>query len=137
MTEDSGIKTVTILPALTIPIKKRDSFNMSQTIWSESEVEQLVELAKKGLGPVAASKELGRTKDSVRHKMKWLRDQGKVSASPVAVKKASKEETPVVKKYKQVVQSQIEYCMNCKSPVSSWDDHLARMSRFGCKRNAA
>lgn len=116
---------------------------MEQLKWSDSEIEKLIAFRKQGLGPSAIAKELNRTKDSVRHKIRWMKEQQVSSAPvqrPVAIKKApvqepAKEEKPLRKKEpKPVLHGSVEYCMNCHAAVSNWDQHLERMDRFGCKR---
>jgi hypothetical protein len=114
---------------------------MIQQIWSESEIERLLELHKDGLGPTAAAKELGRTKDSVHHKLKWLKRQGMVEGIakvPKTIKAVKQEEEreikPLRKKESRYVSyPPLEWCGECHSPVSSWADHSRRI---GCKRPA-
>ena len=120
---------------------------MSQQIWSDSETEQLIELIKKDIGPTAAGKELGRSADSVRHKMAWLKDKDSslVAAKiPPAPKEEVKAPEPVVeskplrkKETKHASYPQIEYCPVCHAPVSDWTAHINRLGWYGCKMPAA
>ena len=114
-----------------------------QQKWTEEETKQVVASLAKGLSPTAIGREINRSRDSVRHRIKWIKShESLVPTAIVEVKKEeerqTKEPKPLKKKEKYHVSlPPVEYCLNCHSPVSNWDEHLGRMSVFGCKRSAA
>ena len=126
---------------------------MQQKIWSHKENETLKSLIN-AVPPIPTTKiaeDMGRSVDSVRHKIKWMRKQdGEI---PVKVKKVVPAKKavakPVVKKavnpvarpkaLRQENESYVSYpplewCPTCHSPVSNWEDHRRRL---GCVRPAA
>lgn len=106
----------------------------AQKRWTASDIQTLVELRSKGLTPSAIGKEMGRSRDSVRNKIKSMQLKGNVDASAVP------KETVVPVKKNMAIESHsmIDYCPNCHSPVSNWPDHLARMAVvMGCRRPMA
>ena len=115
---------------------------MVQKIWTDEETQQLLELSKTR-SHSQVGLEMGRTKDSVRHRLKWLRDKEnpqEVKDTPVAVKAVKKKEARQEKvirttrtKEPHVSYPPLEWCPTCHSPVSNWSDHSARI---GCKRPA-
>lgn len=117
---------------------------MTQLKWTDKETERLLEL-KKTLNNSQVAKELARTKDSVRHRLAWLKDKKLFESpipSPVAIKvvkedvQQEKNGKPLRKKEPskhQVSYPPLEWCPTCHSPVSNWIDHRNRM---GCVRPA-
>ena len=116
---------------------------MEQKHWEDNEIKQMVEL-EKTMTHAQVAKEMGRTKDSVRHKLKWLKEQG--IAVPTTIKAVKKEEVrqakekvkeakPLRKKEQTgyVSYPPLEWCGECHAPVSNWRDHAFRM---GCKKPA-
>ena len=105
-----------------------------QQAWTQDETNQLIALRSRGLGPTEIGRELKRTRDSVRHKIKFLK-RNKITI-PVAVKEVKKEEERPLRKKEQtgyVTYPLLEWCGQCHSPVSNWVDHHNRM---GCKKPA-
>ena len=119
---------------------------MTQTIWTESETQKLIELRNNGAGSSSIAEELGRTKDSVRYRMRWLDAQGKekpltkeklLSMRPTRTENSPQdnEAKPLRKKENyHVSYPPLEWCPTCHSPVSNWTDHASRMSHMGCQR---
>ena len=111
---------------------------MRQQQWTEEEIKILLAMEGK-FGPSEIGKKLGRSRDSVRHKIISLKRSGD---RPARVSRTHKEtisypsmETPKkTVRYDPDKECSIVWCPNCKSPVSNWDDHLGRMSVFGCRR---
>lgn len=112
--------------------------------WTEQEIEILRQMAGKFKSSIIAEK-IGRGPDGVLKKIKQL---GLPSFSGIPTKKPqfpparqeSKNDPNPLRKQeppRYIIKGKVEYCMNCGSPVSSWDLHLERMGRFGCKRPAA
>lgn len=112
---------------------------MAQSKWTDTETERLLEL-KKTLSLSAIGKEMNRSKDSVRHKLKLLRPHG-TSKVPMMIKEVKKEQEAKPLRQKEPVSTRdyhpVEYCTNCCAPVSNWGEHILRMSWFGCRRPAA
>jgi len=107
-----------------------------QQIWTKEETDQVIALLAKGLGPTAISKELGRTKDSVRHRMRFIKAKSiPVPVAPQEIKKEAKRQEPKPLRKKEqtgyVTYPPLEWCGECHAPVSNWVDHGNRM---GCKR---
>ena len=127
---------------------------MQQKIWTHKETEALKELLNT-VPPTPTSKiaaALGRTSDSVRHKVKWMRTHPETEyvEKPVPVKKVAKK--PVVKKAVKaatppktvkkgngphISYAPLEWCPVCRAAVSNWTDHINRMGWYGCKMPAA
>ena len=124
---------------------------MSQKIWSHKETEALKKYMN-DYPPISSTQiaeEMGRSVDSVRHKIKWMRKQD----GEVTVKKAipakktvskpvvTKAETPSpepktarIGKVPHISYPPLEWCPTCHCPVSSWSDHTRRI---GCERPVA
>ena len=107
-----------------------------QRQWTQKEVDKLLAL-KDTLGPSAIGKELGRSRDSIRHK---LRTMGVESLHKVYPPKPTRKikEKPVEarqpKKKRYIAEEcTIDWCRSCGSPVSDWVGHRERM---GCRRTA-
>jgi biotin operon repressor len=122
-----------------------------QKIWSHKETEKLKKYMN-DYPPISSTQiaeEMGRSVDSVRHKIKWMRKQDE----DVPVKKAiptkktvakpvvTKAETPTPEsktartgKVPHISYPPLEWCPTCHSPVSNWEDHRRRL---GCVRPAA
>ena len=101
-----------------------------QKIWTEEETGKLVVLSK-SLTAAQIGSELGRTKDSVRHRLRWLKDQNRVLAPVVKAKEDQEGKALRKKEYTHVSYPPLEWCPTCHSPVSNWSDHT---SRLGCRR---
>jgi len=122
-----------------------------QKIWSHKETEALKKYMN-DYPPISSTQiaeEMGRSVDSVRHKIKWMRKQDgdvpvkkviptkKTVAKPVVTK--AEKPTPEPKtartgKVPHISYPPLEWCPTCHSPVSNWDDHRRRM---GCERPLA
>jgi len=120
--------------------------------WSDMELNQLKELAGQ-FSAVYISAQIGRSVEGVRKQIKKLGLKSFVSTPPKPHPAASrtpperKEKPKPVDPYhkplavrearvKHISYPPLEYCMNCHSPVSSWQDHESRMGWNGCKRPA-
>jgi len=109
---------------------------MTQKIWTDEETQQLLELSKT-LSHSQVGLQMGRTKDSVRHRLKWLKDKEtpqEEKKSPVAAKSVKKKEAhkekeirPTRTKEPHVSYPPLEWCPTCHSPVSNKEDHFRRM----------
>ena len=115
-----------------------------QQKWTEEETKQVVASLAKGLSPTAIGREINRSRDSVRHRIKWIKSHE--SLVPTAIGEVKKEEERQVKEPKPLRKKEktgfvtyppLEWCPNCHSAVSNWSDHVSRMAHMGCKRPAA
>lgn len=98
-----------------------------QKPWTQQEVDTLLSL-KDALGPTAIGKQLDRSCDSVRKKLKAL------GFTVVKHVPESVEEAPDSQEVAKKVGT--ELCPNCRVAVSEWDAHVARMGQFVCERAA-
>lgn len=118
-----------------------------QVKWSEEQINQLFKLRNDELSLARIAEVMNRSKDSIRHKIKWLSQQ--TTDYVPRLKKTTKKEPPKVQpipletkpmrrpKPEIVVHRLIDYCGNCHAPVSNWTEHLERMKQFGCRWPAA
>ena len=118
---------------------------MAQKLWSNEETQQVIELHKT-LTLTQIGQEMGRSKDSVRHRLQWLKEQA-IPKAPVTIRAVKEEEVrqqkEVIKEPKPLrkkevterVYPQLEYCEVHHCLVSNWEDHRRRLS--GCTRPMA
>ncbi len=120
---------------------------MVQHIWNHKDTEQL-KLLEGTMTLNQIAEQLGRTKDSIRHKIKWLKGQ-RPGPEPIKVEQAKPKPIqrfippkeisaePIKRESRakgNISYPALEWCENCNSPVSNWSDHIARMRHMGCKR---
>jgi hypothetical protein len=128
------------------------------TPWDDKEINLLKELAGKHPANYI-SEQVGRSLEGVRKQIRKLGlkafvpgrserpAEGKTShkgkegrgAAPVRIKTYVESRPGLRQKEARTSVSYppLDYCMNCKAPVSDWDAHVIRMGRFGCARPAA
>lgn len=126
--------------------------------WSEAELNRIRELSG-NFSSVYIGEQIGRSADSIRNKIKKLGLPSFISAPPKPkmrplVYGKPKDESVKVKTYVEpreglrqpleaksrrqpVSYAPLEWCQNCHAPVSSWSEHVSRMSHMGCQRPAA
>lgn len=115
---------------------------MKQESWTPKEIEELKTL-RKGRGPTEIGKLLNRSRDSVRHKLRWLKEKGIAEApgGPVSAPEGkwthpfqapiATAPKPKVRKGTTSEHGSLEWCQTCGAPVSNWGEHTMRI---GCQR---